>query len=42
LDIVVLLFVEAGWAHAQANSVASAVPIRMGNGFECGVIEDKS
>jgi len=39
--MVVLLLVETGWAHAQA-SVASATPTRMGNCFDCGVIEDKS
>jgi hypothetical protein len=40
--MVVLLFVEAGWAHVQANSVASAAPNRVENCFACGVIEDKS
>jgi hypothetical protein len=38
--MVVLL--GKGWAHAQATSVANAAPIRMGNGFVCGVIEDKN
>jgi len=28
--------------HAHATSVASAAPTRMGNCFECGVIEDKN
>jgi hypothetical protein len=40
--VVLLLVVETGWAHAQATKVASAAPIRMGNGFDCGVIEDKN
>jgi hypothetical protein len=39
---VLLFVVETGWAQAQAIIVASAAPIRMGNGFECGVIEEKN
>jgi hypothetical protein len=31
-----------GWAHAQATIAASAAPIRMGNGLDCGVIGDKA
>jgi len=40
--MVVLLFVEEGWVHAQAASAASAAPTRLGNGFDRGVIEDKN
>jgi hypothetical protein len=39
--MVVLLLVGRGWADVQA-SAASAAPTKMGNGFDRGVIEDKS